>query len=318
MTLDEIQIEIQKAEKIVIFTHESPDGDAVGSALAFNLALKELGKKADVVIPKYSRIFQFLPDVEDIIVEPKEEKYDLAIALDCGDLKRLAGNVNETFEKTTSRVNIDHHGSNSMFGDYNFVNPVSPACCEVLIGMFEYFGIDINLDIATCIATGMITDTGGFQYSNVTAETFEFAAELIRKGVNISDICKRTLDTKTIANFKLVQKVNERMEFLEDGKVSFTYITIEDEKMVGAEEGDHEGLVDIGRSIEGVEVSVFIREKENTGGYKISFRSNNYVNVSDVAMMFGGGGHPRAAGAFVQGNVEQVKAKILTELRKVL
>ena len=318
MTLDEIQIEIQKAEKIVIFTHESPDGDAVGSALAFNLALKELGKKADVVIPKYSRIFQFLPDVEDIIVEPKEEKYDLAIALDCGDLKRLAGNVNETFEKTTSRVNIDHHGSNSMFGDYNFVNPVSPACCEVLIGMFEYFGIDINLDIATCIATGMITDTGGFQYSNVTAETFEFAAELIRKGVNISDICKRTLDTKTIANFKLVQKVNERMEFLEDGKVSFTYITIEDEKMVGAEEGDHEGLVDIGRSIEGVEVSVFIREKENTGGYKISFRSNNYVNVSDVAMMFGGGGHPRAAGAFVQGNVEQVKAKILKELRKVL
>jgi phosphoesterase RecJ-like protein len=108
------------------------------------------------------------------------------------------------------------------------------------------------------------------------------------------------------------------MEFFEDGKVAFTYMNLEDEKNVGAEEGDHEGLVNIGRNIEGVEVSIFIREKQGTNGYKVSLRSKEYVNVADVALMLGGGGHIRAAGCFVQGTVQEVKEKILSEIRKVL
>jgi phosphoesterase RecJ-like protein len=108
------------------------------------------------------------------------------------------------------------------------------------------------------------------------------------------------------------------MEILEEGKVSFTYINLEDEKSVNAEEGDHEGLVEIGRDIEGVEVSVFIRQKEDPKGYKVSLRSNDYANVSDVALMFGGGGHPKAAGCFIQGDLEQAKKKILSEVKKVL
>lgn len=316
MTLDEIFKEVKEAETIVILTHESPDGDAVGSSLAMKLILEKLDKQADVIIPEYSRMFNFLPVADKIKRESEIKNYDLAISLDCADLKRLT--PNEYFKNANKTIVIDHHGSNNMYGDLNYVNPVSPACCEVLAGMLEYFQIDITKEIGTCLMTGIITDTGGFRHSGVNPETFEFTAELIRKGVNIPDIYKRTLRTKTKANFLLTKKVIERMEILEDGKVTFTYITKQDEEAVGAEPGDHEGLVDIGRDIEGVEVSIFIRQKENENAYKISLRSGNYVNVSDVCLMFGGGGHPRAAGALIQGNVEQVKEKVLKEVRKAL
>lgn len=317
MTLDNILEEIKKAETIVILTHETPDGDAIGSSLAMKLALKQLGKNADVIIPKYSRTFAFLPSASEIKTESEIKRYDLAISLDCADLKRLAAGI-EYFETAKMKIQIDHHSINTMFADYNFVNPVAPACCEILIGMFEYFGIEITQELGTCIITGIITDTGGFQYSGVTAETFEFAAELLQKGINISKVYQKVLSTKTKANFELSRIVSNRMEFLEDGKVTFTYMNLEDERNVAAEEGDHEGIVELGRNIEGVEVSIFIREKEGKNGYKVSLRSKEYVNVADVALMLGGGGHIRAAGCFVQGTVEEVKEKILSEIRKVL
>ena len=317
MTLDNILEEIKKAEKIVVLTHETPDGDAVGSSLAMKLALKQLGKKAEVIIPKYSRTFAFLPSADEIKTESENKRYDLAMSVDCADLKRLAAGA-EYFETAKTKIQIDHHSINTMYADYNFVNPVAPACCEILIGMFEYFGIEITPELGTCIITGIITDTGGFQYPGVTAETFEFAAELLQKGVNISNVYQKVLTTKTRANFELSRIVSNRMEFFEEGKVAFTYMNLEDEENVGAEEGDHEGLVNLGRDIEGVEVSIFIREKEGTNGYKISLRSKEYVNVADVALMLGGGGHIRAAGCFVQGTVEEVKQKILSEIRKVI
>ena len=316
MTLDKILEEINKAESIVILTHEAPDGDAIGSALAIKNALESLEKKPDVIIPEYSRIFAFLPGANEIKKESDIERYDLAIALDCADLKILA--AKKYFENAKNKIVIDHHGSNNMYGDINFVNPVSPACAEILVGMFHYFNINITKEIGTCIITGIITDTGGFKYQGVTAETFEFTAELLRKGVKISDIYKKVIQTKTKANFELSKMIIERMEMLEDDKVTFTYITEDDEEKVNAETGDHEGLVEIGRDIEGVEVSVFIRENKQKGGFKVSLRSNEYVNVSDVCLMLGGGGHQRAAGAFVQGTIEQVKQRVLSEIKKQL
>ena len=316
MTLDNILEEIKKAEKIVILTHETPDGDAVGSSLAMKLALKQLGKEVDVIIPKYSRTFNFLPDANEIKKESEVERYDLAIAVDGATLKRLAGV--EYFEKAKTKIQIDHHSVNGMYVDYNFVNPVAPACCEILLGMFEYFGIEITPEIGTCIIAGIITDTGGFQYAGVTAETFEFAAELLQKGVNISNVYQKVLSTKTRAHFELSRLVSGRMEFFENGKIAFTYMNRKDEENAGAEEGDHEGLVEIGRNIEGVEVSVFIREKEGENLYKVSLRSREYVNVSDVALMLGGGGHVKAAGCLVQGTIEEVKEKVLSEIKKVM
>lgn len=316
MTLDEILKQIQKAEKIVILTHESPDGDAVGSSLAMKLIVEKLEKTADVIIPEYSRLFNFLPSAEAIMTDSEIKNYDLAISVDCATLKRMA--KKEYFENAKTTIVIDHHGSNTMYGDLNYVNPASPACCEVLAGMLKYYEIDITKDIGTCLMTGIITDTGGFRHVGITPETFEFTADLIRLGVDVPDIYKRTLNTKTRANFELSKRVMDRMEILEDGKVTFTYMNKKDEEEVGAEPGDHEGLVEIGRDIEGVEVSIFIRQKGNEEAYKISMRSGNKVNVSDICFLFGGGGHPRAAGALIQGNVEQVKEKVMKEVRKAL
>lgn len=314
-TLDNILEEINKANSIVILTHENPDGDAVGTALALYNALKQYGKNPDIIIPEYSKVFEFLPGIDDIKKESNVEKYDLAISVDCATIKMLNGFANY-FESAKMKIDIDHHGTNTMYGDINFVNPVAPACAQILITILEYFGMEITKDIGSCILTGIITDTGGFKYSGVTAETFEFVAWLLNKGVNVSKIYRQVLQVKTKANFELHRIASDRIEFLEDGKIAFTYITEEDEQKVGAQNGDHEGIVEVGRDVEGVEVSIFVRQTDK--GCKVSLRSNEYVNVSDVCLMFGGGGHQKAAGALIQGSIEQVKEKLLYQVKSYL
>ena len=147
MIIDDILEEIKKADKIVILTHETPDGDAVGSALAMKHAIAQIGKKVDVIIPEFSDCFKFLPGTNEIIKDSKVEKYDLAIAVDCADYKILKG-FDPYFEKAKVKIVIDHHGSNKMYGDINFVNPVAPACCQILVGMFEYLGVNIDKKIS--------------------------------------------------------------------------------------------------------------------------------------------------------------------------
>ena len=315
MTLDNILEEINKAEKIVILTHENPDGDAIGSSLAMYHALKAYGKNPDLIIPEHSRTFDCLPGIQNLKKESDIEHYDLAISLDCATIKMLNGFA-KYFENAKVKVSIDHHSTNTMFGDFNYVNPDAPACAQILLVVLEYFGIEISKEIGTCILAGIITDTGGFKYQGVTAETFEFVAWLLNKGVNVSKIYHDVLQMKTKANFELNRIADARIEFLENGKVAFTYITKEDEERVHAENGDHEGIVEIGRDVEGVEVSVFVRQTEK--GCKISLRSNEYVNVADACIVFGGGGHPRAAGCTIQGTIEQAKEKVLKEVARLL
>ena len=315
MTIDNIKEEINKAKDIVILTHENPDGDAIGSALAMYLTLKRLGKEVDVIIPEFPKIFKFLPCSEEVKKEGKEENYELAISVDVTGIKRLNGFA-RYFENANVRIQIDHHQVNEMFADFNFVNPDSPACAQTLIFVIEKLGIDIDEKIGTCLLTGIITDTGGFQYEGVSAETFEFASWLLTKGVKVSNIYKKVLQTRTKANFELRKMVMDRMEFLDNGKVTFTYITFDDLEKVNAEAGDHEGLVEIGRDVEGVEVSIFLREIE--GGFKASLRSNEYVNVSDVCLTYNGGGHIRAAGCTILGTLEEAKEKIIKEVEKYL
>ncbi len=313
-TLKDMKKMVEEASKIAIFTHESPDGDAIGSTLSVYLALKQIGKEATMYMPEHSRLFDFLPGAKEIKTELNEnEQFDLAIALDCSDLKRLEGS--EWFENAANTIVVDHHGTNMMFGDINFVNSVSPACAQILITILEYFEIEITKEIGTCLVTGILTDTGGFQYEGVTPETYEFAGELLRVGVDIPSISARVLQTRTMPNFELLKKVANRMELFENGRIAFSYIDEKDEEEVNAEAGDHEGLVDVGRSIEGVEVSIFLRQKGEEG-YKASLRSVNKVNVSDICYLFGGGGHPRAAGCFIKGNLEQAKNKIIGETKK--
>ena len=316
-TLDNILEEIKEAKSIVILTHENPDGDAVGSALAMYHALKQIGKEnVDVIIPEYPKTYNFLPGTDIVKNEGRTDNYDLAISVDCATIKMLNGWANY-FEEANVKVSIDHHSTNTMYGDINYVNPDSPACTQVLINIFEYFGIEISENIGKCILTGIITDTGGFQYQATRPETFEFAAKLLKSGINVSEIYKKAMNTKTRANFELRKRAIDRMEFLEDGKVSFTYITLEDIENTNATSDDHEGIVDEGRNIEGVEVSIFLRETVDKG-YKISLRSNYYVNVSDVCLIFGGGGHVHAGGCNIVGTVDQIRDKLVNQIRTQL
>ena len=315
MTIDNIKEEIQKAEDVVILTHENPDGDAIGSALAMYLTLRKMGKQVDVIIPEFPKAYEFLPGADNVKKEGKEEKYDLAICVDVTGINRLNG-YSKYFEDAKVKIQIDHHQVNEMFADYNFVNPASPACAQNLIFIIEQLGVEIDKEIGTCLLTGIITDTGGFKYEGVSAETFEFTSWLLTKGVNVSDVYKKVMQMKTRANFELRKLVMDRMEFVCDNKITFTYITVEDFKNTNAESGDHEGLVEVGRDIEGVEVSIFVREIEN--GYKVSLRSNNYVNVSDVCIAFNGGGHIRAAGCSIYGSLEEVKQKIISEVNRYI
>ena len=317
MTLDDILVELKNAKTIVILTHESPDGDAISSSLSVMHALAQFGKNADVVIPEHAKDFDFLPGADQILNNGKEEQYDLAISVDCTDLKRLAGGK-EFFETAKKTVEIDHHSVNAMFADYNYVDPVSPSCCQVLIAMFEYYGVETTKEIANCILTGMITDTGGFQWGGVTPETFEFAAELIRKGAKIKEICRKALRNKTKAHCKLERLVYDRLEFYEDDKIAISYITIEDNQNTGAKLGDEEGLTEMLRDIEGVEVAVLLKEKEGKNGYKASLRSHETINVSEICLLLGGGGHPGAAGCFIPGTLEQAKAKILDAIKHAI
>lgn len=316
MTLDIILEEIKKAKSIALLTHENPDGDAVGSTLAMYAALKELGKEnVDVIIPEYPRTYRFLPNVDKVQKEGNKEPYDVAIALDSATIKMLNG-WSSYFENAKTKIVIDHHGTNTMYGDLNYVNPDSPACTQILLTIFEYFGVEITNDIGRCILTGIITDTGGFQYQSTRPETFEFAARLLKSGINVYEIYKKAMNTKTRANFELRKKAIDRMEFLEDGKISFTYITKKDMEEANATSDDFEGIVDEGRCIEGVEVSIFLRETEK--GYKVSLRSNEYVNVSDVCLIYGGGGHIHAAGCNVNMSIEQAKEKLVNQIKMQL
>ncbi len=311
-SLDEILKEINKAQDIIILTHNNPDGDAIGSSLAVYAALKNMNKNVEVIIPELPRIFNFLPNANEVKKEGSKKEYDLAISLDCATIKLLNGWANY-FEDAKEKVVIDHHSTNAMYGDLNYVDLSSPACSQVLYSLFKYYNIEIDQDIGTCLMTGIITDTGGFQYSGVTKETFEIASELLTSGINISKIYKKVFATHTKGNFELRKIALDRMEILENGKVTFTYITKQDEENVNAETGDYEGIVDEGKNLEGVEVSIFLHEVKD--GFKVSTRANEYVNVSDVCLMFGGGGHPRAAGATMQGTPEQIKEKLLKEIR---
>lgn len=316
MTLDEILVEIKNAENIAIMAHEAPDGDAIGSCLAMCLVTRNMGKNSYVLMKDIPENFSYLPGREFVITESEIETFDLAIVLDCPNIKRVYPEFIPYFENAKVKVEIDHHNRNDMFADYNIVNHVSPATAQILVSSFEYLGIEITKEIGTCLLTGVITDTNGFRNSNVTVESFEFASWALSKGINLSKVYKQSMLTMTKEKFEAEKLAMNRLEFFADGKIAFTYMTIADELELGLKPGDKDGIVEIGKSIEGVEVSIFLYEKDK--GYKASLRSNEYVNVSEICLMFGGGGHIKAAGANMNMPLDDAKKAIIAEVTKYL
>ena len=316
MTLDEILVEIKKAQNIVIMAHEAPDGDAIGSSLAMGVALKNMGKNPVFLMKDLPETFKFLPGQELMTKEPDIKNFDMAIVLDCPNIKRVNAEFIEYFENAKVTVQIDHHNKNDMFADYNVVNHVSPATAQILVSSFEYLGIEITKDIGTCLLTGVITDTNGFRNSSVTVETFEFASWCLEKGINLSKIYKQSMMTMSRTKFEAQKLATDRLEFLADGKIAFTYLKKVDDEKLGLKAGERDGIVEIGKFVEGVEVSIFLYEKEK--GFKASLRANEYVNVSDVCSVFGGGGHIKAAGATLNMTFEEAKKAIVSEVMKRL
>lgn len=315
MILEAIKEALDNARSVVIFAHENPDGDAVGSALAFYKFVKDLGKDVDVIIPNFPKIYQYLPWIDEIKTEVSREKYDVAVALDCGDIKRLDDPA-ETFNKSEMRINIDHHTSNGMFGDLNYVDPIAPAVSQIVTKMFQYYNYDMDIDVGTCLITGIITDTGGFQYESVTSETFMIASEFLESGVNIAKVYKKAMNTISMEKFEARKLAQDRLEFIENGQIAYTYMTKEDMERLHIVPADLEGIVENGRDIEGVEISIFIYETDK--GFKGSLRSNEYVNVADICLLFNGGGHIRAAGCTMQYPLEECKEKLISEAKKFL
>lgn len=313
--LDNIVEAIQRADKIVVFAHVSPDGDAIGSALGMYLALQQLKKEVDVVADECSRCFDFLPEIGSIHKE-MDGVYDLAVSLDCASKARLY-DPKGAFDKAKVTVNIDHHASNTYYAKYNYIEGDSPAVCKTLVKVFKRLGVNFTQDMGTCLMAGIITDSGGFRYNTVDDETFEFAAQMLDLGVNISDIYYRTFDVKSKSQFLLTSIATNRLSFYYDDCVAVTYVTLDDFKNTKASVGDHEGIVNIGRNIEGVEVSIFLREVDNDL-YRVSFRSNHYVNVSDIASKFDGGGHSRAAGCDIYSDLDTSIKRLVWETKKYL
>ena len=304
---------IDDSNSILLLTHESPDGDAIGSVLAFYHYLTAINKNVDMVVIDVPKVFEFLPSI-DKIVDNVSKKYDLGIVVDCAAKERI-GQKNNLFNMCKKTICIDHHFSNTNYCDINYVAGDISSCCQVIYYLFKDYDINISTGIGEALITGMLTDTNGFRNNNVSSETYSMASELLNAGVNISDIYDRVLCKKTMSRYNLMKIAMDRLEFLSDGKIAFTYIMKDDFNNVGAIIGEHEGIVDIGRSIDGVMVSIFIREDD---GYTVSLRSTGTVDVSKIALSLDGGGHMMAAGCKLYGSFEEVKETIINKTKKEL
>lgn len=304
---------INDSNSILLLTHVDPDGDAVGSVLAFYHYLTSINKNVDMVILNIPKIFDFLPSINKV-VDTTEKEYDLGIVLDCATRDRIGQNE-DLFSRCRDTIVVDHHISNTEYGNLNYVDGNISSCCQVVYYLFKEWNISFNEDICKSIITGVLTDTNGFGNDSVDSDTFKLASEIKNYGVNIHDVYQKILLTKTMSQYNLMKIAMERLEFIYNGKIAFTYILERDFEQVDAILGEHEGIVDIGRNISGVEVSIFIRENN---GWNISLRSTGKIDVSKIALAIGGGGHRMASGAKLLGTFDEVKDLIINETQKVM
>jgi len=316
--MEKIAEELNKAENIAILPHIAADGDALGSSFALALALAGTGKKVKVFLEEeVAQVYSFLPGQElSEVFNGTAEKYDTVVALDCGDLERL-GRRAEIFNGARITVNIDHHSLNSEFAFHNFVDESSSAVGEIIFHLIKMMSLEMNKDIAACIYVAIATDTGGFRYSNTTSLTHKIASELLNYDVDVAWISHRVFNSMSLGKVRLTGIAINSLQILENGKVAFITIYEDDIKKAGASDEDCEGLVNIARNINNVEVAALFRPHKN-GEVKVNLRSSEYVDVAAIAGMNKGGGHKRAAGYISKGSVEDVKEKLLKELQNVI
>ena len=311
-------LESIKSSDAVILIHQSPDGDCIGAGYALRELLAQLGIRSRVecsdIIPKrYDFITKgsSLPEYEDL-------KPQYVISVDVADPQLLGNAVREKYGDSVMLC-IDHHVSNVGYAENTLLFPKASATCEIIYNLAASLGLSISDYTAACIYTGIATDTGCFKYGNTSPECHEIAASLMRQhsSIKYESINREMFDVKSVGRIKMESSVIELMEFYYDSRLTMICITADIMQKMGVDSNDLEGCASLPLQVEGVEVGILLKEREENV-YKVSMRSANDVNVSEICITLGGGGHAKAAGCLLRGSIEDVKKQLIEAVGKAL
>lgn len=310
-TLEQIANRIKSAKSVLIVSHMRPDGDACGSALALCYALQNIGVGAEVCIESDIPFNLFFVDGVQQIGKKPQKSYDLLVAVDCSDEQRL-GALSEEFylakRKKIDTVNIDHHVSNTRFAKYNFVRSCAANCMNVS-QLIAYLGASFDKKIAECLMLGLMTDSGNFSHDDVDEEAFLLAAKLVKLGVDVRLFNYNLFKKQSKARAALYARVMSKIRYYHDDRFAAIIITGQAMEECGADQTMTEGFVDFPLNVDSVEVAASLMEVKK-GQYRISLRSKTYADVNKIAGVYGGGGHVRAAGCMLFGDLEEILDKL--------
>lgn len=306
-----IREKIHSAERILIFSHIRPDGDAIGSLLALGLALQTVGKQVEMVLKDgVPGGFRFLSGSEQIRTAPSAPAA-LFIVVDVSDLSRIG----EGFALGQPDIQVDHHITNLNFAKINLVEPEAVATSAILAECLPLWGLPVNLPVAEALLVGIITDTIGFRTSNMTPQALRIAANLMETGANLPDIYDRSLSQRT---FEAARYWGKGLNSLQrEGRLIWATLSRDDRRAVGYNGNDDADLTHVLSSVIQGDISVLFIE-QNDHRVKVSWRARPGWDVSKIALQFGGGGHPAAAGADIEGTLQEVQHQVLEVTRKVL
>jgi len=309
--LKEVLKQIERRNRFLLTSHARPDGDAVGSALACRQLLRSMGKEAEVVLHDgVPRIYQPLPFADEVIAaERVNGGYEAVIILECDSIQRtrLEGLENHFL------ISIDHHVSGRPFAHVNWIDPKAVATAEMVYRLAREAGADISPEIATCLYTALLTDTGSFMFEGTNEHTFALARELVLAGADPARCARNVYFAHSNAKMRLLGAALSNLH--REGSLAWIWVTREQMYHAGAKEEDCEGLVNYALSIGDVEVAAFFRELPD-GRFRLSLRSKGQLNVSAVAERFGGGGHKCASGCALDGPLAVAVAKVVDALRR--
>ncbi|HEX2161596.1 MAG TPA: bifunctional oligoribonuclease/PAP phosphatase NrnA [Thermoleophilaceae bacterium] len=321
--LDQVVEELRGADKLLLTTHENPDGDALGSLLGMHGILTQLGKDALMYLsPDEFPLPHEYRDMEnrDIIGGPPADMDErVAVFLDCGNIDRMP--VDFLQRDGIHILNIDHHHDNTRFGTANLVDSKASCTAEIVWRLSKELGVELTTEIARALYVGLITDTGRFMYENTTSEAHQMAAELIEAGVEPHVIYSRIYESLPFERITLLQRGLATIRRFDGGTITMLHLTAEDFEQTGAVENDSEGIIDHARAVEGTAVAVLVRELtgDRAGKRKVSLRATDgRVDVSEIARSFGGGGHRQAAGATTELDLETLTEAIRERVRAQL
>ena len=316
--VDRILAALAESRTTCVVGHVRPDGDCIGSQLALGLALQAAGKEVSIwnEDPAPTKL-KFL-DPDGLLLPPKPgQSFDCVIATDVANLERV-GRAADCLQERRVFINIDHHASNTRFGDINWVSRRESSTGELIHKLLRYAGWAITPRIADCLFTAISTDTGSFQYASTRPSTFAIAGELVKRGANLGRVCQEVYHSYPLARVRLLRHVYMNFRLGAEDRLAYFWLRPADFARTGSTRADAEGLIDHIRAIEPVVVACVFEEVE-PGLVRVSLRSkSDRVDVNRVAALFGGGGHAAAAGARVAGRPLGVQRRVLNALKKAL